>query len=96
MHLYDAIEENPNQEHEIQFRFVSPEEERLYRLASQLQKRGYELELTFLNERSHWHCVAARSFVPATESLNRLCLEMLNLADRFQVVFDSWKTGSVC
>lgn len=94
MHLYDVHEENPNQAYEIQFRFVSPEEGRLYRLASQLQKRGYELEFSFVNSRSHWNCVAARSFVPTAESLNRLCLEMLNLAERYQVVFDSWETGS--
>lgn len=94
MHLYDVLEENPNQEHEIQFRFVSPEEGRLYRLASQLQKRGYELEFSFVNAGSHWSCVAARSFAPTAESLNRTCLEMLNLADRFHVVFDSWEATS--
>lgn len=79
-------------ERDITFRFCSREEGRLYRLASHLKESGYHITVNQSAHETKWVCEASKRYSPDTESLEWLCFDMLELADRREVVFESWET----
>ncbi|MEX2574644.1 MAG: ribonuclease E inhibitor RraB [Balneolaceae bacterium] len=93
LQLIGSPDGDPGHERNIKLWFVSSEEGSLYRLASALKKRGYNLVIQRVSGSSTWRCIAKKIYNPAEEPLDRLCLSMLDLAEEFEVAFISWETA---
>lgn len=90
LYLIQKLEDAPRGVKGVTFKFTAREEGNIYRLASELQKQEYELDVTQTVERPAWSCSASVAYKPSSVSLNSLCLQMLDLAKRHRTVFKSW------
>jgi len=86
------LDGGPSSERLIKFRFCSREEGQLYRLASRLKRDGYEVIVIYSYTASKWICEASQIIHPEENALAWLCFDMLDLAERYLVVFESWQT----
>ena len=91
MEILDLLDTTSSGSKPVQFRFSSFEEGLLYRLASVLKKRGYQIQLVKTSA-SQWVCIAIYDWHQGSEPLDRHCIRMVHLADKYEVLFEGWET----
>jgi hypothetical protein len=91
LEILRLIDGNPSAPKPVIFRFSAEEESSLYRLAGVLKKRGYTICL-HKGSSGRWSCSAEREIMPEEEPLDTLCIRMVHLADKHEVVFENWET----
>lgn len=75
---------------QLTFWFISREEKGLFLLADELKRAGYRVRMKVRRSAPTIGC-SATGWIHVRESeLNRTCLEMFSLADRYRVIFDRW------
>jgi regulator of RNase E activity RraB len=91
LEILELLDTKPSESRPVLFRFSSHEESLLYRLASVLNKRGYEIEFEKPSS-DRWNCLAECQWPLDGEPLDRLCLRMVHLAEKHEVLFEGWET----
>lgn len=92
LQIIDLLDSNSGNNRRVIFRFISWEEGSLYRLAASLKRMGYEINLEANRIHHSWTCIAEGWLRPGDEPLDTLCIRMVNLAEKFEVLFDGWET----
>jgi hypothetical protein len=91
MEILDLLDTTSIESKPVQFRFSALEEGLLYRLASVLKKRGYQIRLEKPSA-NRWICIAIYDWHQDSEPLDRHCIRMVHLADKYEVLFEGWET----
>jgi hypothetical protein len=91
LEILELLETEPEESRPVLFRFSAIEEGLLYRLASVLKKRGYFIRIENPSA-CRWTCLAEYHWPCDGEPLDRLCIRMVNLAEKYEVVFEGWET----
>jgi len=86
------LDADPANSRPVQFFFYSEEEGDIYRLAEELLQLDFRiLEVTESADR-HWLCMAEMNLVPEPRVMDRCTQLLLDLAERYEVLYDGWET----
>lgn len=88
----NSLDPRPGNARPVTFWFYSDTEEKIYRLACQLQNAGYNIVTCEQSLNREFLCIAEIRMIPDNEKINRLCIDMHLLAERMEVTFDGWET----
>jgi regulator of RNase E activity RraB len=78
---------------EVEFFIYLPTEEGAYRVAAQLQKEGYDVQVDPAAPGEQWLCFATKTIVPSLDEMNRIGEHFTNLAESYGGNYDGWGTG---
>jgi len=92
LQIIDLLDYNSEKNRQIIFKFISWEEGSMYRLAASLKRMGYEIDLEHNRSHGNWLCIANGWLNTGHEPLDTICIRMVDLAEKFEVIFDGWET----
>jgi len=78
---------------EVEFFIYIPTEEGAYRVAAELQKEGYDVQVDLGGKGDQWLCFATKTIVPSLDEINRIGEHFTNLAESYGGNYDGWGTG---
>ena len=87
------MDQDPEKPRPVTFWFYSEDEQKIYRLAARLKENGYRITCSEYSEAyGNYLCIAEKTFTTEALLLDKLCIDMHILAERFGVEFDGWET----
>jgi len=78
---------------EVEFFIYIPTEEGAYRVAAELQKEGYDVQVDLGAKGERWLCFATKTIVPSLDEINRIGDHFTELAESYGGNYDGWGTG---
>ncbi len=87
------FERNPEIARPVNFCFVSHIYDNIRRLSDKLNENGYYVVHCGVTATGVYKCTVVKKMVPDYELLNRICIELRLLAERFGVEFEGWEVG---
>jgi regulator of RNase E activity RraB len=78
---------------EVEFFIYLPTEEGAYRVAAELQKEGYDVQVDPGAQGERWLCFATKTIVPSLDEMNRISERFTSLAESYGGDYDGWGTG---
>lgn len=75
----------------VHFFFYTMEESDAYRLAGELQNLDFGILEVSNTMNSQWLCLAEMDLCPEPKIMDRCVKLLLNLADRYDAIYDGWE-----
>lgn len=86
------LDADPDNSRPVHFYFYSHEEADAYRLADELKQLDFRILQVSESSERQWLCLAEMALVPEPEVMDRCTQLMLDLADRYDSLYDGWET----
>lgn len=86
------LDADPDKTRPVQFFFYCEEEGDVYRLADELQQLNFRIVEVTQSMDSQWFCLGEMNLVPEPQVMDRCTQLLVDLAERYDALYDGWET----